>query len=72
YIGDEHIMIKMLLCKIGIHLMENHTVKFADNVSGETLFNATCACGKKWMTYSSSPIPLLKVEKIDIKNLPGH
>jgi hypothetical protein len=41
------------LCKIGIHRpLSDHHHDFIDQVSGKTVFNAVCSCGKKWMVDS--------------------
>ncbi len=42
-----------LLCRFNIHRpLFNHHHNFIDSVSGETVFNAECSCGKKWMVDS--------------------
>jgi hypothetical protein len=42
-----------MLCKLGWHRpLKNHKYNFTDKVSGKTVFNAVCPCGKKWMTDS--------------------
>lgn len=42
-----------LLCSIGLHRpLKNHRHNFIDKVSGSTVFNAECNCGKKWMVDS--------------------
>ncbi len=41
------------LCKIGIHRpLHGFHGLFQDVVSHKTVFEATCPCGKKWMTDS--------------------
>lgn len=44
---------KTLLCKLGIHrpLKVGYGL-FTDIVTGNTVREATCPCGKKWMTDS--------------------
>lgn len=54
---------KKFFCKIRLHWMQNHTSNFTDKVSGKTVFNATCACGKKWMVDTLSPIALSKIAR---------
>jgi len=42
-----------LLCSFGWHRpLKNHKHNFIDRVSGNTVFNAECSCGKKWMVDS--------------------
>ena len=42
-----------LLCSFGWHRpLKNHEHNFIDVVSGNTVFNAECCCGKKWMVDS--------------------
>jgi len=42
-----------LLCSWGWHRpLKNHKHSFIDRVSGATVFNAECGCGKKWMVDS--------------------
>jgi len=44
---------KLMFCKIGIHRpLRNHYCNFIDKISGKTVFEAECPCGKKWMTDS--------------------
>jgi len=42
-----------LLCKIGIHRpLSEHHYDFKDKVSGKTVYNSVCSCGKRWMVNS--------------------
>lgn len=44
---------KNLLCNIGMHRpLSGHSAAFVDVVSRETVFYATCPCGKRWMVDS--------------------
>ena len=44
---------RKLLCKLGIHRpLKILNCDFIDRVSGKEVFNATCPCGKKWLTDS--------------------
>ena len=46
---------KKFFCRIGVHWMKNHHHNFVDCVDGKTVYNAECACGKKWMVDSLLP-----------------
>jgi hypothetical protein len=42
-----------MLCKIGIHRpLIGHSHNFIDKVSGKTVYDVKCPCGKRWMTDS--------------------
>lgn len=56
-------MIGKLLCRIGIHWMGEHASLFVDIVSGETVFNAICPCGKEWIVDTLFPLPMFKIER---------
>lgn len=56
-------MFKELMCKLGIHYMQNHKHNFVDVVSRKTVYNTVCPCGKKWLVDTLSPITLFKVLK---------
>jgi len=44
---------KNLLCKLGIHRpLKIKDCNFVDIVSGKEVFNASCSCGKTWLTDS--------------------
>ena len=58
-------MLKKLLCKLGIHWMKNQRGLFTDKVSGNTVFVATCPCGREWTVDSLFPIVVFKVETSD-------
>ena len=54
-----------LLCAIGIHRpLKGHTHNFIDKVSGQTVYNAECPCGKKWMVDSPFSFGGFKVERV--------
>lgn len=56
-------MLGRLLCRIGIHWMSGHASLFVDKVSGETVYNATCPCGKEWMVDTPFPLAFSKIER---------
>ena len=56
-------MIGRILCKLKVHWMRNHHHNFIDSVSGKTVFNAECPCGKRWMVDTLSPITFFKVDR---------
>lgn len=42
-----------ILCRIGIHRpLKIGSYLFTDHVSGDTVREAVCSCGKNWMTTS--------------------
>ena len=47
---------KKLLCFIGWHWLTNHEHTFVDMVDGKDVYRADCACGKKWLTNSITPL----------------
>ena len=52
------------LCKLGWHRpLVNHHHNFIDKVSGKTVYDAECPCGKKWMVDSPFGFGGFKVEK---------
>ena len=54
----------MNLCSIGIHRpLQEHHHNFIDSVSGDTVYDAVCPCGKKWMTDSRNGYLGFKAEK---------
>jgi len=62
--SEERAMLNGLLCSIGLHRpLKGHHHNFIDKVSGNTVYNATCPCGKKWMTDSASKFFGFKVER---------
>jgi len=52
-----------LLCKLGLHWKMKilHSL-FIDRVSGETVFEAECPCGRHWMIDDVFGFPFFKVE----------
>jgi len=57
-------MLSDWLCSIGLHRpLRGHHHNFIDKVSGLTVYNATCPCGKKWMTDSPFKFFGFKVER---------
>lgn len=55
--------IKEILCKIGLHWMENRLSLFWDGIGGKQVFDAKCpCCGMHWMVDTLSPITFFKVE----------
>lgn len=49
---------------MGIHRpLINHSFNFTDIVSGKSVYNVECPCGKKWMVDSMSKFFGHKVEK---------
>jgi len=54
---------KLLLCKLGLHWkMKIVESLFTDIVSGHTVFDAVCPCGKHWMVDEIHGFPFFKVE----------
>lgn len=52
------------LCKFGIHRpLRGHSHNFIDRVSGKTVFNVKCPCGKEYMVDSLFGWFGTKVEK---------
>ena len=61
---------KKILCSIGIHRpLSGHSYNFIDKVSGKTVYNATCPCGKKWMVDSPFMFTGFKVERFTGHNV---
>lgn len=56
-------MIRKMFCKIGWHWLTNHEHSFVDRVSGNSVFEASCNCGKKWLTDSLLPLIGFRVLK---------
>lgn len=54
---------KSIFCKTGLHWRMNIVQSlFVDVVTGKTVFEAVCPCGKHWMTDSIAGFPFFKVE----------
>jgi len=51
-----------LLCKIGIHRpLKNHHHNFIDRVSGKTVYDAICPCGKRaWRVLGTKTGGIIK------------
>lgn len=47
---------------IHIHWLKNHRTDFVDVVSGKTVYNAKCRCGKHFLVDTLFPISFFKVE----------
>lgn len=55
---------KLLFCNWGLHWrMKLGERLFTDIVSGKSVFDATCPCGKHWMVDSTHGFPTFKVER---------
>jgi hypothetical protein len=53
-----------LLCSLGWHRpLSGHELAFTDCVSGNTVYDAKCGCGRKWMVDSTSGYLGFKVER---------
>lgn len=53
-----------VLCALGWHRpLRGHRHNFIDKVSGDTVYNAECPCGKKWMVDSPFSFFGCKVER---------
>lgn len=53
-----------ILCRIGLHRpLRRHRHNFIDRVSGQTVYDAKCSCGKEFMVDSPFGWFGFKVEK---------
>jgi len=56
---------KRLFCRIGWHWMVSHEESFTDVVSGNIVYRAKCACGRKWLVDSKHPLGGLRMAWTD-------
>lgn len=49
--------------KLHIHWLKNHKHNFIDVVSGRTVYNGYCRCGKVFMVDTLFPMPSFKVDR---------